>query len=64
MSYYPLNSIPDYYMLDNLLTEEHKLVRNSVRQWVQSSVVPQIDNAAQTHKEIPNLIKIGALGAY
>ncbi|MCU7542080.1 acyl-CoA dehydrogenase family protein [Riemerella anatipestifer] len=64
MSYYPLNSIPDYYMLDNLLTEEHKLVRNSVRQWVQSSVIPQIDNAAQTHKEIPNLIKIGALGAY
>ncbi|MBT0574224.1 acyl-CoA dehydrogenase family protein [Riemerella anatipestifer] len=68
MSYYPLNSIPDYYMLDNLLTEEHKLVRNSVRQWVQSSVIPQIDNAAQTHKEIPNLMqqlgKIGALGAY
>ncbi|MDR7845576.1 acyl-CoA dehydrogenase family protein [Riemerella anatipestifer] len=68
MSYYPLNSIPDYYMLDNLLTEEHKLVRNSVRQWVQSSVIPQIDNAAQTHKEIPNLMQqlgtIGALGAY
>ncbi|AKP68770.1 acyl-CoA dehydrogenase domain-containing protein [Riemerella anatipestifer] len=55
-------------MLDNLLTEEHKLVRNSVRQWVQSSVIPQIDNAAQTHKEIPNLMQqlgtIGALGAY
>ncbi|MDR7694994.1 acyl-CoA dehydrogenase family protein [Riemerella anatipestifer] len=68
MSYYPLNSIPDYYMLDNLLTEEHNLVRNSVRQWVQSSVIPQIDNAAQTHKEIPNLMQqlgtIGALGAY
>ncbi|MDY3338686.1 acyl-CoA dehydrogenase family protein [Riemerella anatipestifer] len=68
MSYYPLNSIPDYYMLDNLLTEEHKLVRNSVRQWVQNSVIPQIDNAAQTHKEIPNLMQqlgtIGALGAY
>ncbi|AQY22811.1 acyl-CoA dehydrogenase family protein [Riemerella anatipestifer] len=68
MSYYPLSSIPDYYMLDSLLTEEHKLVRNSVRQWVQSSVIPQIDNAVQTHKEIPNLMqqlgKIGALGAY
>ncbi|AIH03293.1 acyl-CoA dehydrogenase domain-containing protein [Riemerella anatipestifer CH3] len=55
-------------MLDSLLTEEHKLVRNSVRQWVQSSVIPQIDNAVQTHKEIPNLMqqlgKIGALGAY
>ncbi|MDY3520693.1 acyl-CoA dehydrogenase family protein [Riemerella anatipestifer] len=68
MSYYPLSSIPDYYMLDSLLTEEHKLVRDSVRQWVQSSVIPQIDNAVQTHKEIPNLMqqlgKIGALGAY
>ncbi|USL95232.1 acyl-CoA dehydrogenase family protein [Riemerella anatipestifer] len=68
MSYYPLSSIPDYYMLDSLLTEEHKLVRNSVRQWIQSSVIPQIDNAAQTHKEIPNLMQqlgnIGALGAY
>ena len=25
---------PDYFQIDDLLTEEHKLVRNSVRDWV------------------------------
>ncbi|WKS94571.1 acyl-CoA dehydrogenase family protein [Riemerella columbina] len=68
MSYYPLSQIPDYYMLDALLTEEHLLVRNAVRDWVESFIMPQIDEAAQHHKEIPNLMKelgkIGALGPY
>ena len=68
MSYYPLNSIPDYYGIDDLLTEEHILIRNSVRDWVQSFIMPQIDDAAQHHKDIPNLMKelgaIGALGPY
>lgn len=68
MSYYPLNSIPDYYSLDHLLTDEHKLIRQSVRDWVESFVMPQIDEAAQHHKDIPNLMKelgsIGALGPY
>ena len=57
MSYYPLNSIPDYYGIDDLLTEEHILIRNSVRDWVQSFIMPQIDDAAQHHKDIPNLMK-------
>ena len=56
MSYYPLNSIPDYYGIDDLLTEEHILIRNSVRDWVQSFIMPQIDEAAQHHKDIPNLM--------
>ncbi len=68
MSYYPLNTIPDYYLLDNLLTEEHKLIRQSVRDRVESFVMPQIDEAAQQHKDIPGLMKelgsIGALGPY
>ena len=68
MSYYPLNSIPDYYGIDDLLTDEHILIRNSVRDWVQSFIMPQIDDAAQHHKDIPNLMKelgaIGALGPY
>ena len=68
MSYYPLNNIPDYYGIDDLLTEEHILIRNSVRDWVQSFIMPQIDEAAQHHKDIPNLMKelgaIGALGPY
>ena len=68
MSYYPLQSIPDYYLIDDLLTDEHKLIRQSVRDWVQSFVMPQIDDAAQHHTDIPNLMKelgvIGALGPY
>ncbi len=68
MSYYPLNSIPDYFGIDALLTEEHKLIRQSVREWVESFVMPKIDRAAQDHTDIPNLMKelgnIGALGPY
>ena len=68
MSYYPLTSIPDYYSIDSLLTEEHKLIRDSVRNWVESFVMPKIDDAAQNHTDIPGLMKelgnIGALGPY
>ena len=68
MSYYPLNTIPDYYGIDSLLTEEQILIRQSVRDWVESFVMPKIDEAAQNHTDIPNLMKelgnIGALGPY
>lgn len=68
MSYYPLTSIPDYFGIDALLTEEHKLIRQSVRDWVESFVMPKIDDAAQNHTDLPNLMqelgKIGALGPY
>ncbi len=68
MSYYPLQTIPDYFALDSLLTEEHKLIRQSVRDWVESFVMPQIDEAAQNHTDLPKLMqelgKIGALGPY
>ena len=68
MSYYPLNSIPDYFGIDSLLTEEQLLIRQSVRDWVESFVMPKIDEAAQNHTDIPNLMKelgkIGALGPY
>ncbi|CAM3536447.1 acyl-CoA dehydrogenase family protein [Elizabethkingia occulta] len=68
MSYYPIHTIPDYYFIDDLLTDEHKLIRQSVREWVDSFVMPKIDDAAQHHKDIPNLMKelgkIGALGPY
>ena len=68
MSYYPLTTIPDYYMMDDLLTDEHKLIRQSVRDWVESFVMPKIDEAAQNHTDITGLMKelgkIGALGPY
>ncbi|MDO5616214.1 MAG: acyl-CoA dehydrogenase family protein [Cruoricaptor ignavus] len=68
MSYYSLQSIPDYYFIDDLLTDEHKLIRQSVRDWVESFAMPKIDEAAQNHTDLPNLMQelgnIGALGPY
>ena len=59
---------PDYYNLDELLTEEHKLVRNSARDWVKKSVSPIIEEYAQKAKFPDQLIKglanIGAFGPY
>ena len=59
---------PDYYNLDELLTEEHKLIRNSARDWVKKSVSPIIEEYAQKAKFPDQLIKglanIGAFGTY
>jgi len=38
---------PDYYNLDDLLTEEHKLIRDAARAWVKRDVSPIIEDAAQ-----------------
>ena len=38
---------PDYYNLDELLTEEHKLIRDTVRAWVKKEVSPIIEEYAQ-----------------
>ncbi len=59
---------PDYYQLDDLLTEEHKLVRDAARAWVKREVSPIIEEYAQK-AEFPNqLIKglgeIGGFGPY
>ncbi|QXP56231.1 acyl-CoA dehydrogenase family protein [Cellulophaga sp. HaHa_2_95] len=59
---------PDYYNIDDLLSEEHKLVRNAARQWVKRSVSPFIEEYAQKAefpKEIiGGLAEIGAFGPY
>jgi glutaryl-CoA dehydrogenase len=59
---------PDYYQLDDLLTEEHKLVRDAAREWVKREVSPIIEEYAQK-AEFPNqiingLAEIGAFGPY
>ncbi len=59
---------PDYYMLDDLLTDEHKLVRDAARSWVKRSVSPIIEGYAQ-RAEFPTeivsgLAEIGAFGPY
>ena len=59
---------PDFYNIDELLTEEHKLIRESTRQWVSKSVSPIIEEYAQKAKFPDHLIKelaeIGAFGPY
>jgi len=59
---------PDYYQLDDLLTEEHKLVRDAAREWVKREVSPIIEEYAQK-AEFPTqiingLAEIGAFGPY
>ena len=59
---------PDYFQLDELFTEEHKLIRNSVREWVKKEVSPIIEDYAQRAEFPKHLIKglaeIGAFGPY
>jgi glutaryl-CoA dehydrogenase len=59
---------PDYYMVDELLNEEHKLVRGAIRDWVNRAVIPIIDEANHKHEFPTHLIKelgkIGAFGPY
>lgn len=59
---------PDYYQIDELLTEEHILVREASRAWVKRDVSPIIEEYAQKAK-FPNqiisgLAEIGAFGPY
>jgi len=59
---------PDYYNIDDLLTEEHLMVRNAARDWVKKEVSPIIEEAAQK-AEFPKsiiggLAEIGAFGPY
>jgi glutaryl-CoA dehydrogenase len=59
---------PDYYNLDELLSEEHKLVRNAAREWVKRDVSPIIEEYAQKaefpSQIIKGLAEIGAFGPY
>lgn len=54
----------DYYQIEELLSPEQLLVRDAIREFVKSEIVPVIDQYAQEHKEIPGLMKkLGAIGA-
>lgn len=58
----------DYYLVDELLTEEHKLIRETVRAWVKKEVTPIIEDICQKatfHKPwIKGLAEIGAFGPF
>ncbi len=57
---------PDYYQIDELLTDEHKLIRKSVRDWVKREISPIIEDYAQRSEFPKQLLKglaeIGAFG--
>ena len=59
---------PDYFNLDDLLTAEHKLVRDSARAWVKREVSPIIEDYAQRAEFPKQIIKglgeIGGFGSY
>ena len=59
---------PDYYNLDDLLSEEHKLVRDSARARVKKEVSPIIEEYAQRAEFPKQIIKglgeIGGFGPY
>jgi len=59
---------PDYYGVDDLLSEEHKLVRAATRDWVKKEVSPIIEDYAQKAAFPTQLIKglaeVGAFGPY
>lgn len=58
----------DYYLVDELLTEEHKLIRDTARAWVKKEVSPIIEEYAQKAQFPRHLLKglgeIGAFGPY
>lgn len=59
---------PDYYLIEELFTKEHILVRNTVRDWVKKELSPIIEDYAQQAKFPQHLLKglgeVGAFGAY
>ena len=59
---------PDYYNMDELLNEEHKMVRDAARDWVKKCISPIIEDACEK-AEFPKQIvsglgEIGAFGPY
>jgi len=56
---------PDYYLLDELLTEEHKLIRASVREYVKRELSPIIEDVAQKAQFPFHILKqLGDIGAF
>ncbi|RMH93715.1 MAG: acyl-CoA dehydrogenase [Calditrichaeota bacterium] len=58
---------PDYYNIDDLLSDEEKMIRATVREWVDENVMPIIEDCYQkatfpTHL-IPQMAELGLFGA-
>ena len=56
---------PDYYLLDELLTEEHKMVRDTVRNYVKKEISPIIEDYAQRAEFPVQIVKqMGDIGVF
>lgn len=56
---------PDFYSIDDLLTEEHKLIRQTMRQFVKREITPYIEDWAQrAHFPYEIVKKFGDVGAF
>lgn len=56
---------PDFYQIDSLLTEEHKLIRSSIRDFVKREISPYIEDwAQQAHFPYEIVKKFGEIGAF
>ena len=56
---------PDYFNVDELLTDEHKLIRESVRNYVKKEISPIIEDYAQRAEFPKQIVKqLGDLGCF
>ncbi len=56
---------PDYYNLDELLTEEHIMVRDAVRSYVKAEISPIIEDYAQKATFPQHIVaQMGAIGCF
>ncbi len=56
---------PDYYVVDDLLNDEQRLIRDSVRNWVKKELSPIIEEYAQKAEFPKHLIKgLGEIGVF
>src|SRR5690606_1522725 len=56
---------PDFYAVDDLFTEEHKLIRDSIREFVKKEISPNREDWAQrAHFPYEIVRKFGEIGAF
>jgi len=56
---------PDYFLLDELLTDEHRLIRDTVRDYVKREISPIIEDHAQRAEFPVHIVRqLGELGCF
>ena len=56
---------PDFYYIDDLLTDEHKLIRSSIRDFVKKEISPNIEDWCQNAHFPQEIVKkFGDIGAF